>query len=59
MSDFNYKQRPWSRDISQEEWERIFPGTHYSGKAPAEKPVCMCACDGSVKCPIHGDTNGR
>jgi hypothetical protein len=32
MSEFNYKQRPWSREISREEYDRMF-------SSPADTPL--------------------
>lgn len=55
MPEFNYKQRPWSRAVSQAEWDRIF-----------SRPAAIPAADyptphspESVAASPSGDGSGR
>jgi hypothetical protein len=52
MSEFNYKQRPWSRAVSQAEWDRIFP-------APRTQRIPTTHSPEAVVSSPSGDGSGR
>ena len=55
MSEFDYKQRPWSREISPEEWHKIFPPSIATATPTATE---VPAQHGPVEVSAAADTPG-